>query len=175
MFKSQLVLVFAGREVQLVAHPQQKILRLFQVRDIRRADDAIERKRVQILDSELGARNPPRRLNVSKPPFSFFDFRLKQINGTAELFVARAILFELLAHEPFHPFCDQARLGLLFKVFVESIVTTEKTRIQEGRAHFHVACRQPHAFADAPSGMADLQRRVPQSIKQLFGHRFDKR
>src|SRR5581483_11008414 len=175
VLEGELVLVFAGGEVKLVAHPEEKILGLLQLRDIGGADDAVQRQGFDVLNLETGARDPARGLQIAQPALAFLYVGLDQIDRAAKLLVAQARFFELLADKALDAVFHQARLDLFLEVFVQRKIAAEKARVEQRGAHFHVALGQAHAVGDAPGGVADLKAGVPQGVEQLLGDRFDKR
>src|SRR5678816_2789129 len=161
--------------MQFIAHPEQKILRLFELRDITRVDHARERQPVEIFYFELGTRNPTGRLNIAQTALTFLDVGLEQINRAAELFMPSSVLFELFADKSFDPLFYQPRLDSFSEILVERVIAAQKPGVEKRRAHFHVDLRKAHAFGDAACRVPDLQPGVPKGIEQLFRGRLDKR
>src|ERR1044071_23806 len=123
MLERQLILVLAGGKMQFIAHPKQKVLRLFQLRDVPQLDDVRTRQPVEILYFQGGARDPTGRLNVAQATFALLDVGLEQINRAAELFMASPVLGELLADKSFDAFFYQPLVDFLFEVLGERVIT----------------------------------------------------
>src|SRR4029079_59548 len=123
MLERQLILVLAGGKMQFIAHPKQKILGLFQLRDVARLDDVRTRQPVEIFYFQVGARDPTGRLNVAQAAFALLDVGLEQINRAAELFMPSPVFCELLADKSSDTFFYQPLLDFLFEVLRKRVIT----------------------------------------------------
>src|SRR5215472_13210192 len=157
--------MLAGRKMQFVAHPEQKILGLFQLRDIRGIDNTREGQAIEIFNFKFGARDPASGLNIPKPAFAFLDIGLEQVDRAPKLFMPSAILFELFADESFEAFFYQPRFDSLFEVLIKSVIAAEKTGIEKRSSDFHVNLRKAHTFGDAACRVTDLKPGVPERIE----------
>ncbi len=173
MFEGQLILMSAGGEVQLVAHPEQKVLGLFELGDVGGVDDAVEREAVQILRLELGAGDPLGGLNVAQTTLPFLDLRFEQIDRAAVAPVAQPAFVKLLAHESADALFEQFGLDDFLEFAVERKIAAQKSRVEQRRADFHVLLAQAHAIGDGARGVSHLQAAIEQSVEQFFGQRLD--
>ena len=129
-FESQLILVFAGRKMQLVADSQEEIMRGLQFRDIRRVDDALGRQLIEIFHLHFDPRHPTRGMDIPQPSLALLDVRFQQINRTAVAGMPCVVFGELFADKSVDPFSGQAALDGFFKFVVEGLVTADVSAIE---------------------------------------------
>ena len=96
------------------------------------------------------------------------DVRFLDVNGVAELLVAR----RLVLHAQLHVLADVAANAMLpkggAKTFGEFQIARERPRLEHGGFRKHVLVSQLDCFADRTSRVADLEADVPEKIEDLL-------
>ena len=112
--------------------------------------------------------NPEQRVQVPQPAFAVLDVRFDQIARLSAapdaVFAFRELGGDEIGGGVAHDFVVKAR-----HQFVEQLAVAEqKARFENGGADRHVRLRLADAFIDRAGGVADLQPRIPQGIKNRF-------
>ncbi len=114
-------------------------------------------------------------MDIPQPALAFFDFGFEQIDRTAVLGVARAVFLELLANEALDAGFDKAGLHLLLELLKKREVAAQKARVEQGRAHPHVAFGRRMQSAMLRVAWPGFYAGIPQRVLQFFRHGLDER
>jgi len=168
--KKQLVLATTGQLMHLKAHPPQKIIGLFQPQSLLARQPGVVRHGVEVRILQKNRTRPADELQVAQPANPFFNMRLEQIGGLAELTqpllpVAGKFLQKSAAAPGTKTFQERLAPGL-----IQPLIPSNEACFQVAGEDRKILPHQLPGFGQRSRRMSHLKAGIPKTIGQLTDH-----
>ncbi len=151
--------------MQFGSHPQQKVVRGFELFALGFADEFAFFQFAQCPRAIFEERHPQQILKIAQAAAAVLDVRLLHAGGIAEFGMTRLLVGDTLGNvfflKPVHAFVDDDAL----KLFEQCLVTDNQARFDERGFGLHVGVGHLHAIVQAADRIADLQADVPKRVE----------
>ena len=105
--------------------------------------------------------DPEQRVEIAQAALSVFHVRLDQVPAFTHLEVAEVTFAQLDGNEFLGALRNDLSAEIGDQPFKEDLVSTDESRLQDGRENGIIRLRKPYAFVDVPCGVPNLLTRIP--------------